>query len=303
MASATTQEIADQGADLARENLAAQEAARNRSRYGPFFWLPLAWLGFVVSCAIFADLLPLRPNDEMDFTSISVPPWESESYILGTDLQGRDILSRLIYGARVSLTVGVVATAIGMSFGLMIGLLAGYYRGRVETIITLGLDTVLALPALVLLLLASITFGGSLGAISIGLGLLLIPAFARVSRANTLNFAQREFVVAAKAMGARDFRIIVLEILPNVVLPVAAYALVIIAFAIVVEGAISFLGLSVPSPTPSWGGMIAEGRESLGDKPHISFIGATAMFLTVLSFNLVGDTLRSRLADLREAAV
>ena len=303
MVSVTTQEIVDQDADLARENLAAQEAARIRRRYGPFFWLPLAWLGFVVFCAIFADLLPLRPNDEMDFTEISTPPWESESYILGTDLQGRDILSRLIYGARVSLTVGVVATAIGMTFGLMIGLLAGYYRGRVETIIVLGLDTVLALPALVLLLLASITFGGSLGAISIGLGLLLIPAFARVSRANTLNFAQREFVVAAKAMGARDFRIIVLEILPNVVLPVAAYALVIIAFAIVVEGAISFLGLSVPSPTPSWGGMIAEGRESLGDKPHISFIGAAAMFLTVLSFNLVGDTLRSRLADLREAAV
>lgn len=303
MASATTQEIADQGADLARENLAAQEAARQRRRFGPFFWLPVVWLGIVVFCAIFADLLPLHPNDEMDFTAISTPPWVSETYILGTDLQGRDILSRLIYGARVSLTVGVVATAIGMTFGLMIGLLAGYYRGRVETVITLGLDTVLALPALVLLLLASITFGGSLSAVSIGLGLLLIPAFARVSRANTLNFAQREFVVAAKAMGARDLRIIFLEILPNVVLPVTAYALVIIAFAIVVEGALSFLGLSVPSPTPSWGGMIAEGRESLGDTPHISFLGATVMFLTVLSFNLVGDTLRSRIADLRESAL
>jgi peptide/nickel transport system permease protein len=109
--------------------------------------------------------------------------------------------------------------------------------------------------------------------------------------------------VAAKAMGARDLRIITLEILPNVVLPVAAYGLVVVAFAIVIEGALSFLGLSVPSPMPSWGGMIAEGRETLGETPHISFIPATVMFLTVLSFNLVGDTLRSKLADIRESAL
>ena len=239
----------------------------------------------------------------MDFTALSATPWEAEGHLLGTDLQGRDVLSRILYGARVSLTVGVVATAIGMTFGLMIGLIAGYYRGWIETAITLGLDTLLALPGLVVLLLASVIFGGSLTVVSVSLGFLLIPAFARVSRANTLNFAQREFVVAAKAMGATDLRIIVLEILPNVVLPVAAYALVVVAFAIVIEGALSFLGLSVPSPTPSWGGMIAEGRESLGDTPHISFVPATVMFLTVLSFNLVGDDLRGRLADLRESAL
>ncbi|MDP6564450.1 MAG: ABC transporter permease [Alphaproteobacteria bacterium] len=303
MASLTTRDELDKNSGLEQENLEAQESARSRRRFGPFFWFPLAWLGFIVFCAIFADLLPLRPNDEMDFTEISIPPWESETYWLGTDLQGRDILSRIIYGARVSLTVGAVATSIGMFFGLCIGLLAGYYRGWTETGITMGLDTVLALPALVVLLLASVTFGGSLKVVGISLGLLLIPAFARVSRANTLNFAQREFVVAAKAMGARDLRIILLEILPNVVLPVAAYGLVVVAFAIVVEGALSFLGLSVPSPVPSWGGMIAEGRESLGETPHIAFIAAIVMFLTVLSFNLVGDALRSRLADLRESAV
>jgi peptide/nickel transport system permease protein len=303
MASATTRGQVDQGAVQEQENRAAQEAARKRARYGPFFWFPVAWLAFIVFCAVFADLLPLQPNDEMDFTTISSPPWEAEGHWLGTDLQGRDVLSRILYGARVSLTVGVVATAIGMTFGLMIGLLAGYYRGWVETGITLGLDTLLALPALVILLLASVIFGGSLTVVSVSLGFLLIPAFARVSRANTLNFAQREFVVAAKAMGARDVRIILLEILPNVVLPVAAYALVVVAFAIVVEGALSFLGLSVPSPMPSWGGMIAEGRESLDETPHISFLPATVMFLTVLSFNLVGDTLRGKLSDLRESAL
>ena len=149
----------------------------------------------------------------------------------------------------------------------------------------------------------SVVYGGSLAVVSISLGFLLIPAFARVSRANTLNFAQREFVVAAKAMGARDLRIIVREILPNVILPVAAYALVVVAFAIVVEGALSFLGLSVPSPMPSWGGMIAQGREELAVSPHVSFVPATVMFFTVLAFNIVGDTLRSRLADIKEAAI
>ncbi|MBT4044707.1 MAG: ABC transporter permease [Rhodospirillaceae bacterium] len=303
MASATTEDQLASANAQEQENQAAQEAARLRARHGKFFWIALTWLAFIAFCAVFADLLPLQPNDEMDFTALSAPPWVAEGHWLGTDLQGRDVLSRILYGARVSLTVGLLSTSIGMTFGLLIGLLAGYYRGWVETSITLGLDTVLALPALVVLLLSSVIFGGGLFVISISLGFLLIPAFARVSRANTLNFAQREFVVAAKAMGAGDLRIIALEILPNVVLPVAAYALVVVAFAIVIEGALSFLGLSVPSPTPSWGGMIAEGRESLGETPHISFIPAIVMFLTVLSFNLVGDTLRSRLADLREAAV
>jgi len=302
MASATQEKL-----DLAllqdRENHAAQEAARRRGRFGWFFWLPTAWLSAIIFCAVFADLLPLMPNDEMDFLSLGAPPMATEEHLLGTDLQGRDILSRVLYGARVSLTVGVVATGIGMTFGLMIGLLAGYYRGRIETSFNLIIDTVLAMPGLVVLLLASVIFGGSLTIVSLSLGVLLIPPFARISRANTLNFAQREFVVAAKAMGARDLRIIVMEILPNVVLPVAAYALVLVAAAIVIEGSLSFLGLSVPSPTPSWGGMIAEGRENLEDSPHVSFIPAAFMFLTVLSFNLVGDALRSKLADLRESAL
>ena len=302
MASAT-QEKLDPALLQDRENHAAQEAARRRGRFGWFFWLPTAWLSAIIFCAVFADLLPLKPNDEMDFLSLGAPPMATEEHLLGTDLQGRDILSRVLYGARVSLTVGVVATGIGMTFGLMFGLLAGYYRGRIETSFNLIIDTVLAMPGLVVLLLASVIFGGSLTIVSLSLGVLLIPPFARISRANTLNFAQREFVVAAKAMGAPDLRIIVMEILPNVVLPVAAYALVLVAAAIVIEGSLSFLGLSVPSPTPSWGGMIAEGRENLEDSPHVSFIPAAFMFLTVLSFNLVGDALRSKLADLRESAL
>lgn len=290
-------------ADAATEdkNAEAVAATKRAKRLGVSFWLPVGWLSLVGSAAVFANWLGLPDPGDADFLSIQSPP--SVEHWFGTDVLGRDILTRIVYGARVSLTVGFCAPLIGMFFGLILGLLAGYYRGRVEAMIVSTMDTVLALPALVVLLLFSAIFGGSLTTVSVGLGLLFIPAFARVSRANTLNFAEREFVLAARAMGAGDFYIIVREILPNVVLPVIAFALVAVATAIVVEGALSFLGLSVPSPTPSWGGMIAEGREHLQETPHISFVPATVMFLTVLSFNLVGDTLRSRIADVRESAI
>jgi peptide/nickel transport system permease protein len=156
---------------------------------------------------------------------------------------------------------------------------------------------------LVILLLFSVIFGGSLPTVCIGLGLLFIPAAARITRATTMNFANREFVLAARAMGASDLRILALEIFPNIVWPLVAYILIAIPIAVVIEGALSFLGLSVASPTPSWGGMIAEGREHLEETPHISLIPTAVMFVTVLSFNLVGDTVRRRLADLRDRAI
>lgn len=284
-----------------REEGVATQPAKKEKHFGIFFWIPLLWLLTVVFCAVFADWLPLQDRDEMDFLELQAPP--SENHWFGTDVTGRDIFSRVIYGARVSLVVGLGSPAIGVFFGLFIGLLAGYYRGRFETVTLAAIDTVLALPGLVILLLSSAVFGQNLLIITLSLGFLLIPPCARISRANTLNFAQREFIVAAKALGAKNMRIILLELLPNVVLPVVTYALVLVAFAIVVEGALSFLGLSVPSPAPSWGGMIAEGREHLAETPHISFIPAAVMFLTVLAFNLVGDILRSKVADVRSSAI
>jgi len=264
-------------------------------------WLPLTWLAFVVLGAIFVPWLGVPEPDAMDFIALSATP--SEQHWLGTDVLGRDILSRMLYGARISLTVGFVAPTVGMIFGLALGMLAGYYRGKLEAVVVVAIDTLLAVPGLVLLLLFALIFGGSLMNVSISLGLLFIPVFTRISRANTLIYAEREFVLAARAMGARDTYILLREILPNVVLPVLAYALVAVATAIVAEGALSFLGLSVPAPNPSWGGTIAEGREQLEEAPHISLIPAAVMFLTVLSFNLVGDTLRSRIADVRESAI
>ncbi len=275
----------------------ADAATLPARRLGPFFWLPLGWLLVVSLTAVFAPWLGLPDPAEIDFINPRSPP--GAEHWLGTDVLGRDLLARVVYGARVSLTVGFCAPALGMVCGLMLGMLAGYYRGRLEAVIVAAIDTMLAVPALVILLLISLIFGGSLATVSTGLGFLFIPIFTRVSRANTLNFAQRDFVVAAQAIGARDSRILMREIFPNVVLPVLAFALVGVAGAIVIEGGLSFLGLSVQSPQPSWGGTIAEGREYLEEVPHISLIPTAVMFLTVLSFNLVGDTLRRRFADVR----
>ena len=280
---------------------AREIAAFFRGQSTVAFWLPVVWLSIVVFCAVFAPWLGLRGPGDLDFVHLQSPP--SWDHLLGTDVLGRSILSRIIYGARVSLIVGFGAPLVGIVLGLPLGMLGGYYRGRVDAVIVGAVDVWLAIPGLVLLLLFSLVFGGSLAMVSISLGLLFIPAFARISRATTMNFANTEFVVAARAMGARDSRILLEELLPNVILPVLAFGLVAVATAIVVGGALSFLGLSVPSPQPSWGGMIAKGREQLEQAPHISIVPSIVMFLTVLSFNLVGDALRSKIADVRESAL
>jgi len=279
----------------------AVAAHRRRNRLGPLFWVPLSWLVFVLLATIFAPMLGVPEPDAIDWGNIQVAP--NAAHLLGTDVLGRDLLSRVVYGGRVSLTVGFTAPLLGMVLGLVIGIIAGYYRGWTDEIIGTAVDTWLAIPGLVILLLFSTIFGGSLPMVCIALGLLFIPAAARITRAATLNFATREFVLAARAMGASDIRILALEIFPNIIWPLIAYILIAIPFAIVIEGALSFLGLSVASPTPSWGGTIAEGREHLEESPHISLIPTAVMFTTVLCFNLVGDTVRRRLADVRERAI
>lgn len=276
-------------------------ARGRRVGLGLQFWLPAAFLAALLFLAIAAPWVGIQDPYEGDFLSLQTPP--NAEHWLGTDVLGRDILARLVYGARVSLTVGFAAPGIGLAIGLVIGLMAGYFRGWIDEVAVIAIDTWLAIPGLVILLLFSTAFGGSLTNVCIGLGLLFIPAATRVTRAATMTYARREFVVAAKAMGASNARVIVLEVLPNVIWPVIAYILVAIPIAIVVEGALSFLGLSVPSPNPSWGGMIAEGREYIEQTPHISLIPMAVMFLTVLSFNLAGDVVRRRLADVREASI
>jgi peptide/nickel transport system permease protein len=178
-----------------------------------------------------------------------------------------------------------------------LGVVAGYFRGRIESVIMGAMDILLAFPALVLAL-AIVTFWAqgkaNIGHVTVAIGLLSIAPIARIIRANTLTFAQRDFVLAARALGAGDRRIIVKEILPNVLPPVFAFSLIAVAVAIVAEGTLAFLALSVQPPTPTWGGMINEGRRLLNDAPHVAFMPAIAMFLTVLALNFAGDSLRAR---------
>src|SRR5437667_2426697 len=281
------------------EEILARPLKRGR-RVGPLFWAAIGWRGRVFAVAIFADFLPLPSPTDMDMlerrASFSMEHW------LGTDGLGRDELSRLIYGARISLTVGLCAPVIGITIGGALGILAGYFRGRFETLVVGSMDVLLAFPPLILALAVTAYLGQSVLNLTCILGVLGIPAFMRVARATTLTLARREFVIAAQALGATHARILLRELLPNVSLPLLAFFLLGVAVTIVVEGILSFLGLGVPPPISSWGSMIGDGRESLDVASRLAFLPATAMFLTVLSFNLVGDALRA-LTDPRQGAL
>jgi peptide/nickel transport system permease protein len=274
--------------------------ARRKRRLGTLFWCAVTWIGIVIAAAVLADVLPLPSPTDMSMLSRRALP--SAAHWLGMDGLGRDELSRLIYGARISLVVGFCAPIIGLVLGGGLGMLAGYFRGRFELFSVGSMDVLLAFPPLVLALAAIAYLGQSVTNVIMVLGVLGIPAFMRVSRAATLSLSEREFVVAARALGASHTRILLRELLPNVALPLLAFFLLGVAITILVEGSLSFLGLGVPPPASSWGSMIGEGRESLEIAPRLSFIPAVAMFLTVLSFNLVGDTLRA-LTDPRQGAL
>ena len=281
------------------EDVQAQPARRGR-RLGPLFWAAIGWVVVVFAAAIFADMLPLPSPTDMDMLARRAP--FSAEHWLGTDGLGRDELSRLVYGARVSLVVGLCAPVIGFVLGGGLGLLAGYFRGQFETLVVGSMDVLLAFPPLIFALAVTAFLGQSIMNLTCILGVLSIPAFMRVARAATLTLARREFVIAAQALGATHARILIRELLPNVALPLLAYFLLVVAVIILVEGSLAFLGLGVPPPIPSWGSMIGEGRESLDVAPRLAFIPAIAMFLTVLSFNLVGDTLRA-ITDPRQGAL
>ena len=278
----------------------AEAPLRRGRRLGPLFWIAIGWMIFVFAVAIFADVLPLPSPTDMDMlekrATFSFAHW------LGTDGLGRDELSRVIYGARISLVVGICAPIIGLVLGGALGMLAGYFRGRFESLVVGSMDVLLAFPPLILALAVTAYLGQSIPNLTFILGLLSVPAFMRVARAATLTLARREFVIAAQALGATHARILLRELLPNVMLPLLAFFLLGVAVIIVAEGALSFLGLGVPPPISSWGSMIGEGRQSLEMAPRLAFIPAIAMFVTVLSFNLVGDTLRA-LTDPRQGAL
>jgi peptide/nickel transport system permease protein len=263
-------------------------------------FLGALWLAAITLAAIFASALPIPPPDEIT-DQYSLRPFSQAAHILGTDQLGRDQLSRVIYGAQISLAVAIGATLLALVVGTAAGLVAGYFRGPVDVSFDIGTNTVLAFPPLILLIALVAVMNPSIGTLALGLGLVGVPTFARIARANTIAFAGREFVTASKSLGSSTFRIIVREILPNVLLPVFSFAIVIAASLVVAEGSLSFLGLGVPPPAPSWGGMIAAGRDSLYENPSLVLVPGMFFFLTVFSLNMTGDWARDRIG--RESAL
>jgi len=260
-------------------------------------WLSVGWLAVEIIAAIFADFLPLAEGRNPSLTldaPILQPPQILSGHPLGTDRQGLDILSGVIYGARTSLVVGFGAVFLGVVVGGVLGLTAGYYRGKVDAGLNFLNDALLAFPPLIFLLALSSVVRPNLENVTLVLGVLAIPAFFRLTRANTMAYSQRNFVLAARALGARSSRILARELTPNVLASTLAYAFVVVAVLIVAESSLSFLGLSIQRPEPTWGNMIASGQNDLEKHPHLVFVPGVVLFLTVLSLNRIGDWAQRR---------
>ena len=221
------------------------------------------------------------------------PP--GDPYWLGTDGYGRDILSRIIWGSRISLTVGVVAVAIGATLGILVGLVAGFFGGGVDNLLMRIIDILLVLPTILLALVIVAMLGAGVFNLMIAVGIANAPRFARVIRAEVLAVKQMVFVNAASALGASSIRLMARHILPNILASILVLSTLRIAQAITTEASLSFLGLGVPPPTPTWGSMIADGRIYLRTSPWVAIIPGIMIMLIVMAFNLFGDGLRDLL--------
>jgi peptide/nickel transport system permease protein len=281
------------------------EAAAPR-RLGGLFWVAIGWIVLIVALAILAPWLPIKdPDKNFIVRGAGRPPYApSGAHWFGTDQDARDMFSRTIWGARTSLVVGFAAILFGMAIGGTLGILAGYFRGWWDRIVSFVFLIFLSFPALVLAILITTLVDRSLFTISITLGVLAIAPIGRLARATTIQFSDREFVVAARTLGARHGRIIVRELLPNVVIPMGALALLGMAVAIVAEGALAFLGLSVEKGS-TWGKLILIGSSSsrdLANSPWMAFAPIMVLFLTVVALNFAGDRVRTHF-DVKEISL
>jgi len=247
----------------------------------------------ILALALFAEwVAPFDPAAVHVRDRLQLP---SATYLLGTDELGRDVLSRIIFGARVSLAVGLIAVGVAATIGIVLGLSGGYYGGLADSLIMRGLDGLLAFPAVILALAIMTVLGPSLVNATIAIGIVSIPTFARITRGSILSLREKEFVEAARVSGATDRYLMARVLLPNCLSPLLVQASVGFANAILTEAALSFLGLGIQPPTPSWGAMLDSGRKYLDQTPWYSFSAGAAIFLVVLSLNLLGDGLRDAL--------
>jgi peptide/nickel transport system permease protein len=274
-------------------------------------WLAIGWLVFVLFVAIFAPILPLKDPLKNDVYHPRAG-FFTEGHLLGSDESGRDVLSRVAYGARGSLLIGIGSIALGVLIGGFFGLLAGFRGGKTDGFLSALFNILLAFPQLVLALsLVSVLspsqddgaqWGERVRVVIIAVGIVSIPILARITRANALAWSQREFVMAARAQGASQWRTMIREVLPNVVPAMLSIAILGVAIVIVLEGALAIFGLSVTQPDPSWGNMINSQISDLSRAVPVWLVPSIVIFLTVLSLNYLGDVIRAKF-DVREAAI
>lgn len=263
-------------------------------------WISLGWLGLISMLAVLQPILPLPDPAVSDYTSVRTPPFSEAAHPLGTDQLGRDLLARVLSGASVSLAVGIGSTIIAVILGTLMGAAAGYFGGAWDRVVGWFNDVMLAFPMLIALIALTTFLGPSLPTIILGMGIVATPLVSRLARSSAMGYAQRDFVAAAKVGGAGSVRILAREIIPNISLVVIPFAITMVALAITAEGALSFLGLGVPPPTTSWGGIMNDGRAELRTLPYIVFVPATVMCVTLLAISFIADWV-NRLSDNRES--
>lgn len=255
--------------------------------------LALAWTVLIVLGALIVDFLPLSEARDPSLALMTpsiLPPDLASAHPLGTDSQGLDVLGGLLYGARVSLVVGIGGVVVGAIIGGILGLVAGYRGGWADRVVSIFTDTLLAFPSLILLIAIVTVLDPTLPNVTLALGVMVVPSFARLVRANAMTYSGREFVTAARSLGAGEFRIMFREVAPNILPAVFSYSFMLVAVLIVAEASLSYLGLSIPRPEPTWGNMISAGQSDFERYPYLVGVPATVLFLTVLSFNHLGES-------------
>ncbi|MYL08732.1 MAG: ABC transporter permease [Acidimicrobiia bacterium] len=277
------------------------DVAPRRRRHNVALWVSVGWLVLVVASAVLAPWLGFLDDPHKP---LSGPPEEGPSWSnwFGTDQLGRDMFARSVWGGRLSLSIAGPAVGIGIVVGGVLGVVAGYFGRWIDLGISSVVNVALALPALVFALFIVTMLGQSYFNVIIAVTILTIPAIARIARAQALRFAAREFVTVADMMGARWPRLLFREVLPNVVPALASIAFLAMGIVIIAEGSLSFIGVSVGSPSITWGNILSAGKGRLEDAPHIALITGGVMFVTLMALNFVGDEMLRRL-DVREARI
>jgi peptide/nickel transport system permease protein len=264
-----------------------------------FLLMPLSIITVIVITAVLAEFLtPYSPTEISLANRLRPPFWEKGgnlSHPLGTDPMGRDLLTRMIYGARVSLVVALLALLVGGGMGAALGLIAGYYGGRLDALVMRVADTTMAFPIILFAILFVVVLGGSMVTTVFAVALVLWARYARVIRGEVLSLRERDFVAQARVAGCSSSRIMLIHLFPNILNTLVVLLSLQVGWVIIVEASLSFLGAGIPPPTPTWGSMIAEGRDYIATAWWVSFFPGLAILATVLSFNLFGDWLRDAL--------